>query len=57
MCFAFETPVESPKGPRPIQDYAVGYPVMAASAANGAWAWAPRAVEFSSGTGPGAINA
>jgi hypothetical protein len=53
MSFAFETPAESPKGPRPIQDYAVGDPVMAASAENGAWAWAARDVAFSSGTGPG----
>jgi hypothetical protein len=53
MCFAFETPVESPKGPRPIQDYVVGDPVLAASAANGGWAWAPHIVEFSSGTGGG----
>lgn len=53
MSFAFETPVESPKGPRPIQDYVAGDPVMAASEENGGWAWAPHAVEFSSGTASG----
>lgn len=51
MCFAYDTPVESPKGPRPIQDYVVGDPVMAASAQGEGWAWAPHNVEFSSGTG------
>jgi hypothetical protein len=54
MCFALNTPIESPKGPRPIEDYFVGDPVVAASAAgDGSWSWATYAVEFSSGTGPG----
>ena len=52
MSFAYDTPVASPDGPRPIQDYAVGDHVLAASEAGGGWAWAPGMVAFSSGTGP-----
>jgi hypothetical protein len=53
MSFAFGTAVESPGGPRAIEDYAVGDRVMAASEDGGSWAWAAREVAFSSGTGPG----
>jgi hypothetical protein len=54
MVFAWNTQIESPGGPRPIQDYAVGDWVMTASAAGtGGWAWAPASVVFSAGTGPG----
>ncbi|MEA3062806.1 MAG: hypothetical protein QOJ94_2587 [Sphingomonadales bacterium] len=53
MSFAFGTAIESPDGPRAIEDYAVGDRVMAASEDGSSWAWAPREVAFSSGTGPG----
>lgn len=53
MSFAYDTQVQSPDGPRLIQEYAVGDHVLAASEAGGGWAWAAGTVAFSSGTGPG----
>jgi hypothetical protein len=53
MSFAFGTAIASPGGPRPVEDYAVGDRVMAASEEGASWAWAAREVAFSSGTGPG----
>jgi len=57
MSFAYDTPVRSPDGQRPIQDCAVGDRVLAASEAGGGWAWAPGQIGFSSGTGAGGHQA
>jgi len=53
MVFAWNTQIESPEGPRPVQDYVTGDAVMAASAAGTGWAWARSSVVFSAGKGPG----
>ena len=56
MTFAYGTPVQTPDGAKPIEDFEVGDPVLAAVAAGGGWQWEVGAVQFSQGTGPGGLQ-
>ena len=53
MSLANGTRMQTAVGSRPVEIFAVGDMVLAGSGREGSWSWAPTAVQFSSGTGPG----